>query len=94
MYNDVFLMRQQTMNDRQKNILKNLRTEAHIARGMGIAANNGFYAKLNAMNAGKNPVFKSAQGATQKFEAVYKVKQAEFWNDLVTIANKKLKELE
>ena len=82
------------MNERQVNLLKNLRVEAHIARGMGVSATNGFYAKLNAMNAGKNPVFKSAPEATQKFEDVYKVKQAEFWNDLVTIATKKLKELE
>ena len=82
------------MNERQVNLLKNLRIEAHIARGMGITAVNGFYAKLNAMNAGKNPVFKSASEAPQSFEVTYKAKRAEFWADLVAIATEKLRELE
>ncbi len=81
------------MNEQQEKLLKNLRVEAHVARALGLNA-GGFYAKLNALRAGKNPVLKAGVETPQSFETAYSAAQIEFWNDLAVIASEKLKELE
>lgn len=74
-------------------LLENLRVEAHLARSLGLNA-GGFYAKLNALKAGKNPILKARVKNPQSFEAAYAAAQVEFWEDLAVIATEKLKELE
>ena len=81
------------MNEQQEKLLKNLHVEAHVARSLGLNA-GGFYAKLNALKAGKNPVLKAGAENARSFETAYKTAQIEFWNDLAVIATEKLRELE
>ena len=80
------------MNEQQEKLLKNLHVEAHVARSLGLNA-GGFYAKLNALNAGKNPILKAGVENARSFETAYKTAQIKFWNDLSAIATEKLKEL-
>jgi len=87
----IFLFnRAKIMNERQKNLLKNLRVEAHLARALNIGT-SAFYSKLHALKAGKTPVL-TAESKTN-FSTAYEEKQVEFWGDLAVIAAENLKEL-
>ena len=81
------------MNERQQKLLKKLSVKAHLARALGIGATQ-LNLKIQALDAGKQPTFGLRKGEPQLFEPAYIAKKWELWNDLVAIANEKLKELE
>lgn len=80
------------MFERQQKLLQHLHVQAHIARAMGICTPS-FYAKLNALEAGKNPKIGLKTDNPRSFATAYKEAQIEFWSDLAAIAKEKLEEL-